>query len=106
MKFLTKANVKALPPIGSSASLPHDKTVVHVKFFTPDSNWTWYAIEFDGEDEFFGLVCGFEVELGYWSMAELQSVRGPLGLPVERDLWFKPCPLTQVPEYENWAGSD
>ena len=33
-----------------------------VKFFTPDSNWTWYASEFDGEDIFFGLVSGFEVE--------------------------------------------
>jgi hypothetical protein len=30
----------------------------HVKFFTPDSNWTWYASEFDGEDVFFGLVIG------------------------------------------------
>ena len=27
-----------------------------VKFFTPDSNWTWYASEFDGEDIFFGLA--------------------------------------------------
>src|SRR3990172_8365059 len=35
-----------------------------VKYFTPDSNWTWYASEFDGEDIFFGLVNGFELELG------------------------------------------
>ena len=56
-----------------------------VKFFTPDSNWTWYASEFDGEDLFFGLVSGFEVELGYFSLSELQSVKGPLGLPIERD---------------------
>lgn len=33
-----------------------------VKFFTPDSNWTWYASEFDGEGLFFGLVIGFEAE--------------------------------------------
>ena len=46
-----------------------------VKFFTPDSNWTWYASEFDGEDIFFGLVAGFEP--GYFSLSELQSVRGP-----------------------------
>ena len=35
-----------------------------VKFFTPDSNWIWYASEFNGEDTFFGLVDGFEKELG------------------------------------------
>jgi hypothetical protein len=30
--------------------------LAQVKFFTPDSNWTWYASEFDGNDLFFGLV--------------------------------------------------
>jgi hypothetical protein len=55
-----------------------------VKFFTPDSNWTWYASEFDGEDIFFGLISGFEVELCYFSLKELEEVRGPLGLLIER----------------------
>ena len=64
-----------------------------VKFFTPDSNWTWYASEFDGEDIFFGLVSGFMAELGYFSLSELQSVTGPLGLPIERDLHFEPQTL-------------
>ena len=59
-----------------------------VKFFTPDSGWTWYASEFDGEDIFFGLVSGLELELGYFSLSELEAVRGPLGLPIERDLYF------------------
>ena len=67
-----------------------------VKFFTPDSNWTWYASEFDGEDILFGLVSGFEVELGYFSLAELEGVRGPLGLPKERDLHFRPETLQEL----------
>lgn len=67
-----------------------------VKFFTPDSNWTWYASEFDGEDIFFGLVIGFEAELGNFSLRELQSVRGPLGLPIERDLHYKPRSLAEL----------
>jgi hypothetical protein len=67
-----------------------------VKFFTPDSNWTWYATEFDGEDLFFGLVVGLETELGYFSLAELESVHGPLGLPIERDLHFEPTSLNEV----------
>ena len=61
-----------------------------VKFFTPDSNWTWYASEFDGEDILFGLVSGFEVELGYFSLSELEGVRGPMRLPIERDLHYQP----------------
>ncbi len=77
-----------------------------VKFFTPDSNWTWYAAEFDGEDIFFGLVIGFEVEMGYFRLSELQAVRGPLGLPIERDLHFTPTPLRELRDHykqHGWA---
>jgi hypothetical protein len=69
---------------------------VWVKLFTPDSSWTWYVIEWDGEDLCYGLVSGHEVELGYFSLAEIDGVRGGLGLPVERDLYFIPCPLSSV----------
>jgi hypothetical protein len=72
------------------------KAMAHVKFFTPDSNWTWLVTEFDGEDMFFGLVEGFEKELGYFSLSELENIRGPLGLPIERDLHFKPKPLEEI----------
>ena len=70
--------------------------IAYVKFFTPDSNWTWYATEFDGEDIFFGLVDGFCKELGYFSLSELKSVRGPLGLKIERDLYFEPTTLKEL----------
>ena len=69
---------------------------VWVKLFTPDWNWTWYLIEWDGEDLCFGFVVGHEQELGYFSLAEIGRVRGGLGLPVERDLYFTPCPLSTV----------
>lgn len=67
-----------------------------VKFFMPDGSWVWYATEFDGEDIFFGLVAGNFLELGYFSLKELQSVRGRLGLPVERDLYFTPTTLADL----------
>ena len=44
---------------------------------------------------FFGLAIGLEIELGYWSLAELEQVRGPLGLPIERDLYFEPLTSKQ-----------
>ena len=84
--------------------------MVVAKFFTPDAQWTWYVTEGSPVDEdglydtdkpktdfcFFGLVSGIEVELGYFSLSELTSVRGLLGLPVERDLFFKPVRLSEV----------
>ena len=74
------------------------EALAQVKFFTPDSFWTWYASEFDGEDIFFGLVSGLELELGYFSLNELESVHGPMGLPIERDLYFVPKPLQELME--------
>ena len=73
------------------------EAIAYVKFFTPDSNWTWYASEYDPEKKmFFGLVEGFETELGYFSLDELQKARGPLGLKIERDIHFEETPLSQL----------
>lgn len=63
-----------------------------VKLFTPDAGATWLLTEIDpgDQDHAFGLCdlgLGFP-ELGYVSLAELATVRGRLGLPVERDLHF------------------
>jgi len=64
----------------------------YVKLFTPDSNWSWYIMEFSKEDRntCYGYVRGFEDELGYFTLSELESVHGALGLSVERDLQFEP----------------
>jgi hypothetical protein len=94
MKLMTAAIRKSLPPLGATENDPDP--LVRVKFFDPCGSWTWYATEFDGEDTFFGLVDGFEKELGYFSLSELESVRGPLGLGIERDLHFPPTRLSEV----------
>jgi len=86
-----------LPPLYSGEAQGLEANAL-VKFFTPDSSWTWYASEFDGQDTFFGLVSGLEVELGYFSLSELEAVRGPLGLPIERDKFFTPTSLRQLQE--------
>jgi len=94
MKLLTKELREQLPPLYSQEQV--EDPLVVCKFFTPDSNWTWYAYEFDGEDLFFGLVYGLETEFGYFSLTELSEARGPLGLPIERDLHFTPKKLSEV----------
>ena len=94
MMLLTKQLRQQLPPLYSQENVA-DPLVIG-KFFTPDAQWTWYAIEFDGKDLFFGYVVGLVSELGYFSLRELEAVRGPLGLPVERDRGFIPCRLSEV----------
>ena len=94
MMLLTKHLRRQLPPLSSQEHVA-DPLIV-CKFFTPDAGWTWYAIEFDGEDLFFGYVVGPCPELGYFRLSELETVRGALGLPVERDRGFQPCRLSEV----------
>jgi len=94
---------KELPKLYANDGLGLD-ALARVKFFTPDSNWTWYASEFDGKDIFFGLVIGFETELGYFSLSELSEARGPLGLPIERDLHFVPKTLRELEAHHDQKG--
>ena len=95
MELLTQEIRNKLPKLYEQEDLDN-KAIAYVKFFTPDSNWTWYATEFDGKDTFFGLVEGFEVELGYFSLSELQSIKGIMGLPIERDIYWKPKTLEEI----------
>ena len=80
-----------LPALGSESK------VALVKLFDPTGQWTWYISEYDpATREAFGLVDGFEKELGYISMEEIVGHRGRFGLPIERDLHWKPQPLSDL----------
>ena len=63
-----------------------------VKLFTPDAQCTWLLTELYPEQPYiaFGL-CDLGMgcpELGPVRISEIESVRGKLGLPVERDYHF------------------
>ena len=84
-----------LPPLYSQEGRGED-AIAQVKFFTPWTNWTWYASEYDPDQRLcFGAVVGHERELGYFSIDELEEIRGPGGLRIERDLHFRPRPLKE-----------
>jgi hypothetical protein len=104
MKLLTQEMRKKLPPLYGQES-KGGKAIVHLKLFTPDGSWSWYITEGSPiQDEsgtevdfhFFGLVDGHEKELGYVALSELESVRGPMGLPIERDLHWRPKMLEEI----------
>jgi hypothetical protein len=84
-----------LPPLYSTGK-QRDQAIAQVKYFLPSSGWTWYATEFDGEQILFGLVVGVDTELGYFTLDELEDAKGLFGLPVERDLYFKPTSLAEI----------
>lgn len=98
MMLLTKELKKQFPKLYETELVPDEEKKVIAKFFTPWTNWTWYATEFDGKDLFFGLVDGHEKEWGYFSLKELQSINGPVGLKIERDRYFGQPKIKDIAE--------
>lgn len=95
MSGLLPADLRlSLPALYANEHIPDP--MVRAKLFTPWTNWTWYVLEFDGDDICFGLVDGHETELGYFSISELEAIRGPGGLKIERDEHFVSTALSDV----------
>ena len=104
MKLLTEELRRKLPPLYSQDG-KGGKAVAYLKYFTPDSGFTWWITEGSAirdengrevDFQFFALVQGQFREFGYVNLSELESVNGPMGLPIERDLYWKPKTLEEI----------
>jgi hypothetical protein len=95
MELCPQEVAECLPPLYSQQAKGEAALAV-VKFFTPWTFWTWYASEYDPAERIcFGVVVGMERELGYFALDELEAIRGPGGLRIERDLSWTPRPLKE-----------
>ena len=98
-KLMTKELGDTIPALYANENVEdYDSVLAHVKLFSPYSNWTWYVTEWEAETGLcFGLVEGFETELGYFSLDELAEVTVLGGVPaVERDLYWKSTTLGEI----------
>ena len=98
MRLMTKELEKRFAKVGSQENVK-DPYVVTV-FFNPCGRETWYATEYDPKTQtFFGYASLFgdwNDEWGYFSLAELESYKGPLGIGIERDLYFGERKISSV----------
>lgn len=93
MKLLTKEIEKALKktPLYSTDG-QGDNAKVIVKFFNPCGVGTWLvtegAQEEDGDWFFFGKVeLGYDWEWGYFTLSQLQEIKLPFGMGIEREIY-------------------
>ena len=100
MKLLTKEIKKTLPPLYSQDEV--EDPICNLKFFLPDSSFTWYIVEGGKQDDggwlFFSKVVSHlcpDGELGYVLLSQLEQVKGSMGLSVERDLYFTPKKISE-----------
>lgn len=98
MKLLTKEIEKKLPSMYSTEDVSLQNKKLIAKFFCPWNHWTWFAVEYDPKNKiFFGYVSGDFDEWGYFSLDELQKLRGSFGLKVERDMYFRETIFSDLP---------
>lgn len=98
MQLLTKDLIKRFEKIGRQENV--SDPIVVAKFFNPAGAGTWYATEYDpSEKTFFGYVSIFgdwNDEWGSFSLEELENYKGKFGLGIERDLYFKAQPFSDI----------
>jgi hypothetical protein len=95
----TKRQLEKIPKLYSQEKSEDPK--VYMKFFM--GSWTWYVLEFDGNDTFFGYIVDDSnlqgAELGYFSLKELLTLRSGF-MQVDRELHgisvYSPKKLSEV----------
>ena len=104
MILLTRTQRAQLLANGRQRGADH---VPVVKFFNPFGEGVWLATELDEDgDVMFGLADIGCPELGSWSFSELESIRLPFGMGIERDLHFTgDFPISVWAEAARAAGS-
>ena len=98
-KLMTKELGETIPALYANENVAdYDAVLAPAKLFSPYNGWTWYITEWDPETgTCFGLVEGFETELGYFALDELAEVTVLGGVPaVERDLYWEPKTLGEI----------
>jgi hypothetical protein len=100
MKLITKDIEEAIKntPYGSTENVELDDKKVIARFFNPTGAGTWYVLENDdwenGRVVFGAATLGYGLELGSISIDELESLKLPLGLTIERDISVEPFKST------------
>ena len=97
--LMTKEVGEKIPALYANEHVPdYDSVPAPAKLFSPFSNWTWYITEYDPvTGTCFGLVEGFESEIGYFDLTELSEATVFGGVPaVERDLHWQPKTIGEI----------
>lgn len=105
--LIPKTIQKQVPKLyATEKELLGDRTA-YARYFHPMSSYTSYLLEYDPKEKLgFGLTTmGYEWELGYMSIEEMQSVK-VMGLGIERDIHFRPKALSQIKELKEYVGEN
>lgn len=95
----TKKQLDRIPPLYATEKTKVEDKLIHMHFFIGGCDW--YATEYDPEDRvFFGFAIlngdMQNAEWGYFSLDELESVKIPPGIEIDRDCYWTVRPAREV----------
>lgn len=92
MKLLTKEILEAFREQGDCSKKEPTDIKIICKMFNPAGRGTWYCYEYDEKDEIFwafvSIFNDHNDECGPVSKKELEDLKLPFGLGIERDMYF------------------
>lgn len=92
MKLMTNELRKKLPPLHSTKD--QEDPMVICRFYYPRYGVSFYAIEFDGENMFYGLIGHDKLRFDYFSLGGLEETQIVSTLTAVERMPFKPCRLS------------
>ncbi|KUN57278.1 hypothetical protein AQJ46_47865 [Streptomyces canus] len=96
--YPTLAQRAAIPALYGTEDIPTPEKVVHLHYFG-GACMNWFVTELDPSC---GLAFGWahisDGEWGYFLLPELESISYGPGLVIERDLYWEPKPVREVPQ--------
>ena len=94
----TLEQLNELPRLNDTENIRPEDKMVHVHFQIGQCHW--WAIEWDGQDTFFGFVLmngwSHGAEFGYFTLSELKEVKVEGWLEVVHDPFWNPRPAKDV----------
>ena len=94
MELIPKELINTIPKLYETEE--QTDPIAYVKLFI--DGWTWFITEISIDNDIcFGYVISpFGAELGYFSLEEIKSIKGSLGIGAEMDISFKPTKLSII----------
>ena len=98
MKLMTKELEKRFSEVGSQEWVSDPLILAH--YFNPTGAGNWYATEYDPVNR---IIYGYASIFGDWNdewgdtaLSELEAFKGQWGLGIERDLYWREKPASEV----------
>jgi Protein of unknown function (DUF2958) len=102
MELITEEFIETMKPYPYGSQSEEKDPFIPVKFFNPVGSQSWFVYEYNPETKVaFCYVTGMGFdELGATSIEELENLRLPMELTIERDLHFEFCRLSECSTFE------